>query len=111
MSLQNAQDKAQRTRRDQEASQPRTNPRSCQGIGLSSQAVRAQPVGFGGTNRTRRDFSDRTGGNPVGGIVAQLIEETSEELAHHLEQAERLNERLQGLKALGQQLTEKIKEQ
>ena len=110
MNIQNAQDKAHGTWRAQEASQPGINPRSCQGVGLSSQAAGYQSLGPGGTNWERRDFADRPGGNPPGGIVTQLIEETSEELAHHLEQAKKLTERLQGLKALDRQLKEKTEE-
>lgn len=108
MNIKNAQDKAYEARGDQEASQFRIDPRSCRGIGLSSQATRTQSLRFGRTNWKRRDFSDWPGGGNSGGILDQLIGETSEQLAFHTNQAETLRERLEGLKALAQQLEEKV---
>lgn len=103
--------KAPGTRRDEKVSRDSHDADRHSRVGLSSETARNQPFGVGRKDRSGGDFSDRpSGGNP-GKILRQLIQEARQKLAHHLEEAEILEERLQGLEELEEQLNYKTKEQ
>jgi len=110
MNFQNAENQTPRAWGDKEGSQHGSNFRSCQGARFPSEAVRNQPLRVNRTSWQGSNFSNGSGGSTPGGIVTQLIEESREQLAHHVKEVEKLTERLEGLEALQQQLMEKTNE-
>lgn len=110
MNFQDAENETPRAWGDKESSQHRSNSRSCEGARLASTAARNQPIRANRTIWQRSDFPNGFGGSTPGGIVNQLIEESREQLDYHVKEVEKLTERLQGLEALQQQLTEKTNE-
>ena len=106
MSLPNvAESKTQRARRDQEGSQHGSDSNDHRGTGYSSTTVGYQSVGANRANWKGANVSNEPGEIAGGGILTQLIHETSEQLAEVEMQREKLSERLQGLNSLLEQLT------
>ena len=90
-----------------------SNSSNCNGysrVRLSSRAIGHQPLGVSGANWKEEDILKWAGGINRGKILDQLIEETRQELAHHVKQVEKLTERLQGLETLDRQLMQKTEE-
>jgi len=110
MVFDNGKNEAHGTWRAEETGRYSLNFRGCQGIRLPGAAIRNQSLRVSRANREGSNFSNGSGDSAAGGILSQLIEETSNQLAFHLEQAEKLRERLEGIEALRQQLKEKTNE-
>lgn len=105
-----AKSETPRAWRDKEIGGNSDDSDSYSGIGLPGRAVGYQSVRISGADRKKENFLEWARGDSSGKILAQLIEETQQELAHHAEQVEKLTERLQALELLDHQLTQKTEE-
>lgn len=106
----NAKNKTSGAWRDQESRRDSDDADSYSRIRFSSTTTGNQSLGVGRANWQGANLIDWSRGDTSGKILKQLIEETRRELAHYIDEAEKLRERLQGLELLDEQLMEKTKE-